>query len=79
MSRPKVKLPWISVDEDLPHDGSGEEDREEVLWMDVDGSKHLARWNGKNVLPAVYGNSDEVEMHISGFVCWMRIQEPEVA
>lgn len=79
MSQPEIKLPWIAVAKDLPHDGSGDDEQEEVIWMDVDGGYHLARWNGKNVLPVVYGNTDDVKKSLHDFVCWTRINKPEVA
>lgn len=47
--------------------------------MDTDGDYHLARWNGKKVLPTVYGNAEDVERNLQDFACWMRIQGPEMA
>ena len=78
MNRPEIKLPWICVTKDLPADGRGDHDQEEVIWMDVDGGFHLAKWNGKKVLPAVYGNAPDVERNLDDFVCWTRINAPEV-
>lgn len=68
----KIKLPW------LPIDGRHPEDGKEVIWMDVDGSYHLARRKGNKVLPAVYGNADTVERNIEDHVCYMPIMAPEV-
>lgn len=72
MSRPAIKLPWIATSERPPEKGA------EVLWMDVDGSYHLAKWDGKHVLPVVYGNADAVQRRLDEHVCWMSIQHPDV-
>lgn len=79
MSTPKFKKPWIAIDEDLPIIEDGAKSSDDVIWVDEDGSYHLARWNGKKVLPAVYGNADDVERNLHDFVCWARIQAPEAA
>lgn len=78
MSLPEIKLPWIAVEKDLPHDGRGDEEQEEVLWMDCDGSYHLAKWDGKKVRPVVYGGAPDVEHNLSDYRCWKRIKAPEV-
>lgn len=74
----KFKLPWVGIN-DLPVIEKGAKSSDEVIWMDTAGDYHLARWNGKKVLPTVYGNAEDVERNLQDFACWMRIQGPEMA
>lgn len=66
-----IKAPWVLVEERLPKEGR------DVLWMDADGGYHLGPFRGQHVMPAVYGNADEVRRPLRDHVCWQEITTPE--
>lgn len=68
----KILLPWIAASKKPPEDA-------EVIWMDVDGSKHLGKRKGNKVVPVTYGGAPDVEIHYDSFVCYKYITEPQVA
>ncbi|HIH7257030.1 TPA: hypothetical protein ACYRLJ_000261 [Pseudomonas aeruginosa] len=65
-----IKAPWVLIEDKLP------EEAKEVLWMDVDGCFHLGPLRGLHVMPAVYGNADEVLRPLRTHICWQEITAP---
>jgi len=65
---------WMEIDtcDTSIKDRLPDED-EEVIWQDVEGGHHLGCLQGKVVLPAVYGNADEVLRPLAQHTHWSRI------
>lgn len=57
----------ISIKDRLPKQG------EDVIWQDVEGGYHLGCLKGKVVMPAVYGNDDDVLRPLAQHTHWRRI------
>lgn len=72
MAAVKILPPWIAASKKPPEDA-------EVVWMDIDGSKHLGKRKGNMVCPATYGGAPDVEIPYHSFTCYMYITEPQIA
>jgi hypothetical protein len=60
-----INRPWVNVSQVLPVENL------DLLWMDKEGSYHLARWKERRVMPVVYGgNAITVERHLADHICW---------
>jgi hypothetical protein len=60
-----INPPWVNVSQSLPVENR------DLLWMDREGSYHLARWQERRVMPVVYGgNAITVEHSFTDYVCW---------
>lgn len=62
----KLEAPWQPVGATLPQVGTL------VIWMDVDGSYHLASLDGSKVRPVVY-DGDDVWRLVNDHTCWQPI------
>lgn len=69
MSEPVIlKKPWTNIAHGLPPEDLS------VVWMDVDGGNHLARYKEGAVWPIVYDEQD-VRRHLDWHVCWRLVPE----
>lgn len=60
-----INPPWVNVSQSLPVENR------DLLWMDKEGSYHLAHWKERRVMPVVYGGSAiTVEHHLVDYTCW---------